>query len=308
MAVHIHVIGGLALFASSVAALAIGGTHDSSPRSGPPPGLAMRMSFNEEFDGRALRDDVWRTAYKTCGKTGTIANRSLYGNRERQIYFDRDFLGAGVQPFEVRDGKLAIVARPLSPVVKAKLDGALAKQPSNIRGSALAQARYSSGLITTKCSFEQAYGYFEIRARWTGGKGIWPAFWLLPAKGGWPPEIDILEAHGDKPGIVFQSLHSKRQKSITRKVTMPGAPDRFHLYAVLWTPETLDYYIDGVRTASIPTTADANQPMYLIANLAIGGSWPGDPDARTVMPARMEIDHIRVWRFADRPGGAVRRP
>ncbi|MFD2502206.1 hypothetical protein ACFSTI_29720 [Rhizorhabdus histidinilytica] len=77
---------------------------------------------------------------------------------------------------------------------------------------------------------------------------------------------------------------------------------------MLWTPETLDYYIDGVRTASIPTTADANQPMYLIANLAIGGSWPGDPDARTMMPARMEIDHIRVWRFADRPGGAVRRP
>ncbi|KQX18238.1 glycoside hydrolase [Sphingomonas sp. Root50] len=259
------------------------------------------MSFEEEFDGSALRDDIWRTAYKTCGKAGSIANRSLYGNRERQIYFDRDFLGAGVQPFEVRDGKLAITARPLSPAVKAKLDRALAKQPANIGGSALGQALYSSGLITTKCSFEQAYGYFEIRARWTGGKGIWPAFWLLPAKGGWPPEIDILEAHGDKPGTVFQSLHSKLQKSITRKVTMAGTADQFHLYAVLWTPERLDYYIDGVRTASIPTTADAGQPMYLLANLAIGGKWPGDPDAGTVMPARMEIDHIRVWRFADRP-------
>nr|WP_232307241.1 glycoside hydrolase family 16 protein [Sphingomonas sp. Y57] len=303
---RVHIIGGLVLLAGSVAALAIARPQDV-PRSGPPRGLPMQMSFSEEFDGRALRDDIWRTAYKTCGKAGSIANRSLYGNRERQIYFDRDFLGAGVQPFEVRDGKLVIIARPLSPSVKAKLDGAIAKQPPDIRGSALAQVRYSSGLITTKCSFEQAYGYFEIRARWTGGKGIWPAFWLLPAKGGWPPEIDILEAHGDKPDTVFHSLHSKRQKSITRKVTMPGTADQFHLYAVLWTPETLDYYVDGIRTASIPTTADANQPMYLIANLAIGGSWPGDPDARTAMPARMEIDHIRVWRFVG-PPAAVRRP
>lgn len=299
---RIYIAGGVALLACSAAALAIGGGRGgSSPVSGPPAGLAMRMSFHEEFNGGALRDDIWRTAYKTCGKGGSVANRSLYGNRERQIYFDRDFLGAGVQPFDVRDGKLVITARPLSPAVKAKLDGALAKQPANISGSALRQARYSSGLITTKCSFEQAYGYFEIRARWTGGKGIWPAFWLLPAKGGWPPEIDIVEAHGDKPATVFQSLHSKLQKSITRKVTMAGTADQFHLYAVLWTPERLDYYIDGVRTASIPTTADAGRPMYLLANLAIGGKWPGDPDAGTVMPARMEIDHIRVWRFAGRP-------
>lgn len=300
---RIYIVGGLALFACSVAALAIGGGGGEAPRpSGPPPGLSMKMSFNEEFDGSALRDDVWRTAFKTCGKDGTIANRSLYGNRERQIYFDRDFLKAGVQPFTVKDGKLVITAQPLAAPVKARLYDALARQPANIRGSALSQAAYSSGLITTKCSFDQAYGYFEIRARWTGGKGIWPAFWLLPAKGGWPPEIDILEAHGDKPSTVFQSLHSKVQKSITRKVTMPGTGDQFHLYAVLWTPERLDYYVDGIKTATIPTTTDASQPMYLLANLAIGGKWPGDPDAGTVMPARMEIDHIRVWRFTGKPG------
>ncbi|MFD2502207.1 hypothetical protein ACFSTI_29725 [Rhizorhabdus histidinilytica] len=175
------------------------------------------MSFNEEFDGRALRDDVWRTAYKTCGKTGTIANRSLYGNRERQIYFDRDFLGAGVQPFEVRDGKLAIVARPLSPVVKAKLDGALAKQPSNIRGSALAQARYSSGLITTKCSFEQAYGYFEIRARWTGGKGSGlPSGYCRPRAAGRPKSTSSRHMATSRASFSRACIRSGRSRSPAR--------------------------------------------------------------------------------------------
>lgn len=270
--------------------------------SGPPAGLDMQPSFREEFDGRSLRTDIWRTSFRTCGKGGGVASRSLYGNRERQIYFDPGFLEAGVQPFAVSGGRLIITARPLSPAVKAKLDGALARQPAAIRGSGLADARYSSGLITTKCSFEQTYGYFEMRARWTGGKGIWPAFWLLPANGGWPPEIDIMEAHGDKPGTIFQSLHSKLQKPITRKVTMAGTAAQFHSYGVLWTPERLDYYIDGVKTASIPATADAGRPMYLLANLAIGGKWPGDPDATTVMPARMEVDYIRAWRFTKQPG------
>lgn len=291
-----------ALIGFAVAADAIGGAYASAAaRSGPPAGLAMTPSFKEEFEGRQLRPDVWRHAFKGCGRPGTIANRSLYGNRERQIYFDPEFLGAGVQPFSLKDGVLTITARPLEPRVQARLREELARQPEKIRNSALRDTRYSSGLITTKCSFQQTYGYFEMRARWTGGKGVWPAFWLLPAGGGWPPEIDIIEAHGDKPGTAFQSLHSKVHKPVTRKVAMNGTSDQFHLYAVLWTPETLDYYIDGVKTASIPTSADASKPMYMIANLAIGGKWPGDPDASTVMPARMEIDHIRAWRFKDSP-------
>lgn len=264
----------------------------------PPSGYDLLPSFSEEFDGSTLRS-VWQTSFRA---PGGISNRSLYGNRERQIYFDPAFLGLGIQPFSVGQGVLTITAAPLLGVAKQRLNEALANEPEKIRGSALKDVGYSSGLISSKGQFQQLYGYFEMRARWTGGRGVWPAFWLLPPSGEWPPEIDILEAHGDKPTTAFQSVHSKVQTSITRKVSLSGTTADFHRYGVLWTPQTLDYYIDGVKTASIPTPADMNKPLYLLANLAIGGSWPGDPDANTVMPARMQIDYIRAWRF-DRPPG-----
>jgi beta-glucanase (GH16 family) len=276
--------------------------------SGPPADLGMVPSFREEFSGARLRASVWRTAFKVDragAPPASISDRSLYGNHEQQIYFDPTFLGAGVQPFAVADGVLTITAAPLTPALKERLNDHLAKQPTAIRNSALTQAAYSSGLITTRGSFAQTFGYFEIRARWTGGKGLWPAFWLLPASGDWPPEIDIVEAHGDKPYTAYQSLHSAARTSRTRTVSVPGRTSDYHLYGLLWTPRALYFYIDGRRTALIPTAADTATPMYLLANLAVGGSWPGNPDSRTRMPARMEIDHIRVWRFKDAANDAT---
>lgn len=259
-----------------------------------PAGQSLEPSFTENFDGSDLRTSIWQTAFKPGG---TIANRSLYGNRERQIYFDPQFLGAGVQPFSLGSGILTITAQPMPDDVLRLVQDAVAALPANLRESALKDVRYSSGLITTKGRFDQRYGYFEMRARWTGGRGIWPAFWLLPSAGGWPPEIDIVEAHGDKPLTAFSSMHSKIEKAITRRVALTGTTAEFHRYGVLWTPTSLDYYIDGTLSASIPAPADMNGPMYMIANLAIGGTWPGDPDATTIMPAKMEIDYIRAWRF-----------
>ena len=67
-------------------------------------------------------------------------------------------------------------------------------------------------------------------------------------------------------------------------------------------------YLDGVKTGTLPTHADMNQPMYMLLNLAIGGNWPGDPDANTVMPAKLDIDYVRAWRFLTPPAGAVPQP
>lgn len=264
--------------------------------------MAASPSFEENFDGAALDTRRWRTGFKTTGaKPATVANRSLYGNRERQLYFDRDFLGLGVQPFSVAGGALTIRAEPMSDTVRTAVAGAVARQPGPIRDSPLKDVRYSSGLITTKGSFEQTYGYFEMRARWTGGKGLWPAFWLLPSDGAWPPEIDVMEALGHEPTTIYQSVHSKqtgKHVGRTERIALRTDASQFHTYGVLWTRDEIRFFVDGRQTAARPTPADAHRPMYLLVNLAVGGRWPGDPDADTRFPAKMTVDYVRAWRLA----------
>ncbi|WP_404338514.1 glycoside hydrolase family 16 protein [Sphingomonas sp. MMS12-HWE2-04] len=286
--------------AALVAVAALSAQIGRTVKSGPPAGLDLVPSFAEEFDGPAIDTSRWIFGfYDPRREQPTIAKRNLWGNRERQVYFDKAFLGLGVDPFRLKDGVLTIEAAPLSDQAVGAVQRAIAAEPANVRDTPIRGVRYSSGLISTRGRFAQTFGYFEIRARWSGGKGIWPAFWLLPASGKWPPEIDILEAHGDKPRTAYHSIHSKAVKDTTKTATIDGSGQDFHLYGALWTPRTIDYYIDGVKTATLPTPPDMHQPMYLLANLAIGGSWPGYPDAETPFPATMEIDYIRAWRFKD---------
>jgi beta-glucanase (GH16 family) len=291
-------LGAAAIGLATVAALS---AQDRSPRpapSGPPGGLGLVPSFAEEFDGPALDKNRWIFGfYDPRREQPTVAKRSLWGNRELQLYFDPAFLGLGIDPFRLGDGMLTIEAAPLSPQAQAAALGAIAAEAPKIRDGALRNVRYSSGLISTRSRFAQTYGYFEIRARWSGGKGLWPAFWLLPATGKWPPEIDILEAHGDKPRTAYHSIHSNAVKATTKQGTIPGTGRDFHVYGALWTARSIDYFIDGVKTATLPTPADMHQPMYLLANLAVGGAWPGNPDAATRFPATMQIDYVRAWRF-----------
>ena len=293
------------LFAAALALAAITAfsAQNRAPRpapSGPPAGLALVQSFAEEFDAPALDTRRWIFGfYDPRREQPTIAKRNLWGNRELQIYFDPAFLGLGIDPFGLAGGVLTISAAPLSAPASAAVQRAVAAEPPKIRDSALRNARYSSGLISTRGRFAQTYGYFEIRARWSGGKGLWPAFWLLPASGKWPPEIDILEAHGDKPRTAYHSVHSTVVAATTKTAKIAGTGQDFHVYGALWTPSAIDYFIDGVKTATLPTPSDMHQPMYLLANLAVGGSWPGKPDAATQFPATMQIDYIRAWRFKD---------
>ena len=154
---------------------------------------------------------------------------------------------------------------------------------------------YMSGVITTQPSFSQTYGYFEMRAKLPRGKGLWPAFWLLPLDQSWPPEIDVMESIGD-PSQVYVTTHSKTTKA-------PGfepkiAPDEFHTFAVSWDASDVIWYIDGKEVGRHATPADMHKPMFMLANLAVGGNWPGRPDASTRFPATYEIDYIRAYRFA----------
>jgi beta-glucanase (GH16 family) len=292
--------------AAAALALATGALSlADKPVSGPPASHEFKLVFNDDFAGDRLDPAKWIFAfYDPATETPTVAKRNLWGNAERQIYMDRAFLGLGIDPFTLKNGTLTIAAKPLQPADRAVIESEIARQPREIANSALKDVAYSSGMISSRGRFSQTYGYFEIRARWSGGKGIWPAFWLLPKRGIWPPEIDVMEAHGDKPGVTFQTLHSRLPTQATRTIRLPAADGQFHTYGMLWLADKISFYVDDKLTGDETTPADMHQPMYVLANLAIGGTWPGDPDESTRFPATMEIDYVRAWSITGTPTSA----
>lgn len=157
---------------------------------------------------------------------------------------------------------------------------------------------YTSGIITTHKSFSQVYGKFEIRCRMPTGKGVWPAFWLLPVDTSWPPEIDVIEVIGNDPTVAHMTYHymdGTTQRSQGREWRGPDLSVDFHTYTVEWNPDSLVWYIDGVERNRVGIVTP-RIPMYMLANLAVGGNWPGAPDANTKFPADFDIDYIRAWK------------
>ncbi|MCW2573791.1 MAG: endo,3,4-beta-glycanase, C-terminal secretion signal protein, partial [Frankiales bacterium] len=151
---------------------------------------------------------------------------------------------------------------------------------------------YTSGAITTKGVWSQLYGYFEMRASVPAAAGTWPAFWMLPADSSWPPELDIMEILGDTTQTVYQTWHSNNGAD-GRPIFAPQTIDGMHTYGCLWSPTELIWYLDGVETWRAATPSDMNKPMFLLANMAMGG-WAGNIDP-TALPADMKIDYIHAY-------------
>jgi beta-glucanase (GH16 family) len=259
--------------------------QEGSPLRATPDGRPLVLMFSEEFDTFRPwrgRSGVWRTTYGDGTHEG-LDRRSLPTNGELQLYVDPDIQGPrgllGLNPFSLNRGVLEITAVPT---------------PGELRPLLLNYA-YMSGLITSQPSFSQTYGYFEMRARLPQGKGLWPAFWLLPVDQSWPPEIDVMESIGDS-SQVFVTTHSKVAK--VEGFEQRIAPDVFHTFAASWDEHNVIWYIDGREVGRHPTPGDMHKPMFMLANLAVGGHWPGSPDVSTKFPARYEIDYIRAYRFA----------
>jgi len=274
---------GLALCACQGAPPAAAAT---APLAHAPDGRPLTMTFDDEFDSFrrfAHGQGVWRT-YLRGGDGMLVTERTLTGNKELQVYVDPDWAPEGrplgLNPFSLHDGELEIRAEPAPPSVAAQLEG----------------RRYISGMISSQPAFSQTYGYFEMRARLPRGKGVWPAFWLLPADFDWPPEIDVMESVGD-PSKVYATAHSKVAKAEGTEIQISD-PDAFHTYAVAWDKDQIVWFVDGREAKRQPTPPDMHKPMYLLANIALGGDWAGAPDASTPWPARMSIDYIRAYRFA----------
>ncbi|OQW96640.1 MAG: hypothetical protein BWK77_04070 [Verrucomicrobia bacterium A1] len=162
---------------------------------------------------------------------------------------------------------------------------------------------YTSGLVETKGKFAQAFGRFEIRAKLPRSQGIWPAHWLLPEDGSWPPEIDIMECVGSQPDLVTMSLHMGEWPALESQSGDFIGPDfsqDFHVFALEWAPGELRWTVDDVErfftTDNVPQV-----PMYLILNTAVGGDMPGEPDETTALPQVHQIDYVRIY-AKDVPG------
>jgi hypothetical protein len=253
-------------------------------------------TFAEEFDifswdseGQVPEkgDGILRTNYG-YGPPTAEASRSLPG--EGQVYIDPGFRGTrqtafGISPFRIENGVLSITGD---------------RAPSEMLPY-IWDRKYISGIITTKTHFSQLYGVFEIRARLPKGRGFFPAFWLLPADGTWPPEIDILEMLGHQTTTLYTTPHTTEtggHTAVTTSNTVPDLSTDFHQFAVDWQEGEIRWYFDGVEVSREPTPKDMHKAMYMLVNLGIGSAWPGYPDQTTKFPGVYAVDWIRVYRRA----------
>lgn len=174
-------------------------------------------------------------------------------------------------------------------------------------------ANYTSARILTKGLFQQKYGRFEARIKLPWGQGLWPAFWMLGNDGGgevWPNigEIDIMENRGDEPTITHGSIHGPGYSggnAVTKSYDLNQRLDtEFHIYGVEWGPNYINYYVDDVLYNQITpddlpegeTWVFNDREFYIILNVAVGGSFAGNPTPNTVFPQTMEVDYVRVYK------------
>ena len=163
---------------------------------------------------------------------------------------------------------------------------------------------YASAFLTSSARPKFSYGYFEIRAKLPKGPGIWPAFWLTNDS---TLEIDGLEALGDRPTRIYQTLHENDSQIYQGVTDGPDYSADFHTYGLDWQPTYLKWYIDGVLTATYNHAMPAD-PMYICLNTAVGGAWPGQPTAATTFPVDYDIDYVRVYDTKPVSGTTVTTP
>ena len=254
----------------------------SAPNPVVAPAAQWKLVWSDEFNGaNGSLPDATKWTFDLGG--------SGWGNKELESYTARP-LNA-----QQKNGNLVITA------LKEDYTGADG------------QARqYTSARIKTQGLFSQAYGRFEARMQLPLGKGIWPAFWMLGdniSAAGWPKagEIDTMENIGEA-GTIYSTLHGPGYSGsggISAKYALSAGQavnTGFHVYAVEWAPNDIKFYFDdnliAERTpADLPagTAWVYDHPFFLILNVAVGGGWPGNPDATTVFPQVMLVDYVRVY-------------
>lgn len=237
-----------------------------------------RLVFADDFDEPRLDPRKWTTCFPWA-----IGDRGCRNDTTPELWYSPGnvVVGGGVVRLQARRERTAAEGKTY---------------------------QYTSGMIATAGRdgpashlFTLTYGYLEIRARMPSGRGLWPAFWTLPTQGDCPPEIDVVELLGHRPRDAEMHFHFRDASGAHRDHggawTGPDFSAGFHVFAVAWEPGALRWYVDGVERQAAFTDARfvPREPMYLVANLQVGGDWPGEPDATTRFPAELVIDYVRVW-------------
>ncbi len=172
---------------------------------------------------------------------------------------------------------------------------------------------YTSARLTTDGSVEFQYGRVEARIKLPSGQGMWPALWMLGADSpdgeelSQPAEIDIMENLGNDPATVYGTLHGPGYSDDEGPGDSYENPDGdafsddWHVFAVDWRADGVAWSVDGEEYFRVtPDTVSGKEwvfdrPFYLLVNLAVGGTWPGDPDETTRFPQEMLVDYIRIY-------------
>ena len=265
--------------------LSCGGSAPPPPPPPPPP-HEWKLVWSDEFDGLdGSAPDPTKWNYdQGWGWQG-------WGNNELETYTNR------LDNAYLQGGNLVIEAKQERYTNPA--DG-IAKD-------------YTSARLKTEGLFSQTHGRFEARLKVPYGQGMWPAFWLLGNNidtVGWPTcgEIDVMENIGREPSTVYGSIHAPSPSgtnSHSGTYTLSGGQhfsDDFHVFALEWDATQVRFYVDGhlYETVQKSDVTAGGQwvfdlPFFIILNVAVGGSWPGSPDATTVFPQQMLVDYVRVY-------------
>jgi beta-glucanase (GH16 family) len=265
--------------------------------------LSLHRTFHDDFDEHPLASGRWVPHYaggaawpeaRYWGGDGSDFKRKDAWNGEQQIYVDPRYRGRadaplGLDPFKIHDGVLSIVASRTPPELK----------------QVLFNNEYVSGILTSQNSFSQKYGYFEIRSKVPAGTGVWPAFWMLANDGGWPPELDVLEGRGLRPGDLAMTTHWRlpstgKIESCGFDFAQPDAAMAFHDYGVLWLKDRVIYFIDRKPVSDISVPIGFDDPMYMIVNLAMGAKYfqgVGFVDWESPNMVEFEIDRISAYQI-----------
>jgi beta-glucanase (GH16 family) len=256
------------------------------------------VSWSDEFEGGALSVDNWAAETWDPGRV----------NHELQAYTPHS------RNVRVEDGRL---------ILEAHAGGETSPE-------------FTSGRVHGWGKHELQYGRLDIRARVPGGRGAWPALWLLPDDpyryatnchsderewqgdgdcDAWPNsgEIDLMEHIGYEPGVVHGTVHTRDYYSrlgtqVGEAIVVPDLGEAFHTYTLLWQPGQLSMYIDGVRYFAYFDDGVGygqwpfDHPFYVVMNLAVGGDWGAalGPVVAADFPRRLEVDYVRIYRSLDR--------